>query len=71
MGEIKDRLNDALCATKCAVEEGIVAGGGTALLRASLVLDGLKGELANFDQQVTNHTIAFKFNNTHRSVCPS
>jgi len=50
VGEIKDRLNDALNATKAALEEGIVSGGGTALLRASKKLDGLK--LDNFDQQV-------------------
>merc|ERR1712136_588052 len=49
-GEIKDRLNDALNATKAALEEGIVAGGGAALLRASKKLDGLK--LDNFEQQV-------------------
>jgi len=50
VGEIKDRLNDALNATKAALEEGIVAGGGAALLRASKKLDGLK--LDNFEQQV-------------------
>lgn len=63
VGEIKDRLNDALCATKCAVEEGIVPGGGSALLFASRVLepllvDGAKPADAvgpfpeNFDQKV-------------------
>ena len=45
--EKKDRIDDALNATRAAVEEGIVPGGGTALLRASIVLD-LKG--ANDDQ---------------------
>lgn len=35
VGEIKDRINDALCATRAAVEEGIVVGGGCALLYAS------------------------------------
>lgn len=50
VGEVKDRLNDALCATKCAVEEGIVPGGGSALLYASRVLEGL--EVDNFDQRV-------------------
>ncbi|WP_276121176.1 MULTISPECIES: chaperonin GroEL [Pararhizobium] len=45
--EKKDRIDDALNATRAAVEEGIVPGGGTALLRASIVLD-LKGE--NDDQ---------------------
>jgi chaperonin GroEL len=50
VNEIKDRLNDALCATKAALEEGIVPGGGTALLYASKKLEGLK--LDNLDQQV-------------------
>jgi chaperonin GroEL len=50
VGEVKDRLNDALNATKCALEEGIVPGGGTALLLATKKLDGLK--LDNLDQQV-------------------
>jgi chaperonin GroEL len=45
--EKKDRIDDALNATRAAVEEGIVPGGGTALLRASIVLD-VKGE--NDDQ---------------------
>ncbi|MBA3949252.1 MAG: chaperonin GroEL [Acidobacteria bacterium] len=42
MKEKKARVEDAMHATKAAVEEGIVPGGGTALLRASKVLDGLK-----------------------------
>jgi chaperonin GroEL len=46
--ERKDRVDDALHATRAAVEEGIVPGGGTALLYASKVLDGLTG--ANDDQ---------------------
>ena len=46
--ERKDRVDDALHATRAAVEEGIVPGGGTALLYATKVLDGLKG--ANDDQ---------------------
>jgi len=52
VGEIKDRLNDALCATKCAVEEGIVPGGGSALLYASRGLASLESSLSNFDQKV-------------------
>ncbi|MES2712832.1 MAG: chaperonin GroEL, partial [Pseudomonadota bacterium] len=48
--ERKDRVDDALHATRAAVEEGIVPGGGVALLRASLKLAGLKG--SNNDQQV-------------------
>ncbi len=46
--EKKDRVDDALNATRAAVEEGIVPGGGTALLHATKVLDGLTG--ANDDQ---------------------
>lgn len=42
MKEKKDRVDDALHATRAAVEEGIVAGGGVALLRAQKSLDGLK-----------------------------
>ncbi len=41
--ERKDRVDDALHATRAAVEEGIVPGGGTALLYATKVLDGLSG----------------------------
>jgi len=48
MKEKKDRVDDALHATRAAVEEGIVPGGGVALLRARRSLDGLRG--ANPDQ---------------------
>lgn len=48
MKEKKDRVDDALHATRAAVEEGIVAGGGVALIRAINSLDKLKGE--NEDQ---------------------
>ncbi|HEX7812229.1 MAG TPA: chaperonin GroEL [Burkholderiales bacterium] len=48
MKEKKDRVDDALHATRAAVEEGIVAGGGVALLRARSAISGLKG--ANHDQ---------------------
>ena len=48
--ERKDRVEDAMNATRAAVEEGIVPGGGTALLRAIKALDGVKG--ANDDQRV-------------------
>jgi len=43
MKEKKDRVDDALHATRAAVEEGIVAGGGVALLRAGKVLDNMSG----------------------------
>jgi len=48
--EKKDRVDDALHATRAAVEEGIVAGGGTALLYATRALKDLEGE--NSDQNV-------------------
>ncbi|MDO8409346.1 MAG: chaperonin GroEL [Phenylobacterium sp.] len=47
--ERKDRVDDALNATRAAVEEGIVPGGGVALLKASKILDGFKGD--NDDQE--------------------
>ena len=47
--ERKDRVDDALHATRAAVEEGILPGGGIALLRSLKALDGLKA--ANDDQQ--------------------
>ncbi|EQC44766.1 chaperonin GroEL [Bacteriovorax sp. Seq25_V] len=43
MKEKKDRVEDALNATRAAVEEGIVVGGGSALVKAANVLEGLKG----------------------------
>jgi chaperonin GroEL len=46
--ERKDRVDDALNATRAAVQEGIVVGGGVALIQAGKKLDGLKG--ANSDQ---------------------
>jgi chaperonin GroEL len=48
--ERKDRVDDAMHATRAAVEEGIVAGGGVALLRSTKVLEGLKP--VNDDQRV-------------------
>ena len=47
MKEKKDRVDDALCATRAAIEEGIVAGGGVAYIRAISSLDKLKGENAD------------------------
>ncbi|WP_185853183.1 chaperonin GroEL [Blattabacterium cuenoti] len=49
MKEKKDRVDDALNATRAAVEEGIVAGGGVALVRAVNSLDNLRGENADQD----------------------
>ncbi|GMM36551.1 chaperone ATPase [Saccharomycopsis crataegensis] len=50
VGEKKDRYDDALNATRAAVQDGILPGGGTALLKASLTLTDLKVD--NFDQQL-------------------
>ena len=47
--EVKHRVEDALSATKAAVQEGIVVGGGTALIRALVALQGLEGST---DEQV-------------------
>ena len=44
MKEKKDRVEDALSATRAAIEEGTVPGGGTAYIRAIAALEGLKGE---------------------------
>lgn len=50
VAEKKDRYDDSLNATRAAVEEGILPGGGTALLKASRVLDEVKTD--NFDQKL-------------------
>ena len=49
MKEKKDRVDDALCATRAAIEEGVVAGGGTTYIRAQEALASLKGD--NADEQ--------------------
>ena len=49
MKEKKDRVDDALCATRAAMEEGVVAGGGTTYIRALSALKDLKGD--NADEQ--------------------
>ena len=45
--EKKDRCDDALCATRAAIEEGIVTGGGVAYIRAQKTLEGMKGDNAD------------------------
>ena len=47
MKEKNDRVDDALCATRAAIEEGIVPGGGVAYIRAIDVLEGFKGDNAD------------------------
>ena len=49
MKEKKDRVDDALCATRAAMEEGVVVGGGTTYIRAQKTLENLKGD--NADEQ--------------------
>jgi chaperonin GroEL len=55
MKEKKDRVDDALHATRAAVEEGIVPGGGVSLIRAIASLDGLEGE--NDDETTGMHIV--------------
>ena len=55
MKEKKDRVDDALCATRAAIEEGIVAGGGVAYIRAIDALEGLQGE--NADETTGIHIV--------------
>ena len=50
MKEKKDRVDDALCATRAAIEEGVVAGGSTTYIRALDFLENIKGD--NQDEQV-------------------
>ena len=56
MKEKKDRVEDALSATRAAVEEGIVPGGGVAYIRAAEALKGLKGD--NEDETTGIHIVA-------------
>lgn len=50
VGEKKDRVQDALCSTRAAVEEGVVVGGGTALLRCTSAVEEIA--FANHDQEL-------------------
>jgi chaperonin GroEL len=65
--ERKDRVDDALHATRAAVEEGIVAGGGVALLYAASALDKLKGD--NEDQKVGIKIIQKALQAPVRQIC--
>ena len=49
MKEKKDRVDDALCATRAAIEEGIIPGGGVAYIRAQEAIVALKGDNADED----------------------
>lgn len=67
MKEKKDRVDDALHATRAAVEEGIVAGGGVAFIRATESLAGLKGE--NEDEQIGIDIIKRAIEEPLRQIC--
>ena len=56
MKEKKDRVDDALCATRAAIEEGVVVGGGTTYIRAQEALKELKG--GNADEQTGINIVA-------------
>ena len=56
MKEKKDRVDDALCATRAAIEEGVVAGGGTTYIRALDTLQNVKGD--NADEQTGINIVA-------------
>ncbi|MGS2764192.1 chaperonin GroEL [Sinomicrobium sp. M5D2P9] len=66
MKEKKDRVDDALHATRAAVEEGIVAGGGVALVRAKAVLD--KVEPANADEETGVQIVARAIESPLRTI---
>jgi chaperonin GroEL len=65
--ERKDRVDDAMHATRAAVEEGILPGGGVALLRASKVLDKLKAQ--NGDQRVGIQIVRKAISAPARQIC--
>jgi len=67
MKEKKDRVDDALHATRAAVEEGIVAGGGVAFIRATDALKGLKG--ANEDETIGIEIIRRAIEEPLRQIC--
>jgi chaperonin GroEL len=67
MKEKKDRVDDALHATRAAVEEGIVAGGGVAFIRAIEALEGLKG--ANEDETTGIQIIKRSIEEPLRQIC--
>jgi chaperonin GroEL len=67
MKEKKDRVEDALNATRAAVEEGIIPGGGVAFIRATAALKGLKGE--NDDETTGINIIARAIEEPIRMIC--
>lgn len=67
MKEKKDRVDDALAATRAAIEEGVVPGGGIALIRSLSALDNLKGE--NEDETVGIQIIKRAIEEPLRQIC--
>jgi chaperonin GroEL len=67
MKEKKDRVDDALHATRAAVEEGIVAGGGVAFIRAIEALEGMKG--ANDDETTGIAIVKRAIEEPLRQIC--
>jgi chaperonin GroEL len=67
MKEKKDRVDDALHATRAAVEEGIVAGGGVAFIRAIAALEGMKG--ANEDETTGIAIVKRAIEEPLRQIC--
>ncbi|WP_294618810.1 chaperonin GroEL [uncultured Bacteroides sp.] len=67
MKEKKDRVDDALRATRAAIEEGIVAGGGVAYIRALEALEGLTGD--NADETTGIHIIQRAIEEPLRQIC--
>lgn len=65
--EKKDRCDDALCATRAAVEEGIVTGGGVAYIRAQQSLEGLAGE--NADENTGIQIVRRAIEEPLRQIC--
>ena len=65
--EKKDRCDDALCATRAAIEEGIVTGGGVAYIRAQKALEGLKGD--NADENTGIAIVRRAFEEPLRQIC--
>ncbi|MBR4651326.1 MAG: chaperonin GroEL [Prevotella sp.] len=67
MKEKKDRVDDALCATRAAIEEGVVAGGGTTYIRALAALTDVKGD--NADEQTGINIIKKAIESPLRQIC--
>ena len=67
MKEKKDRVDDALCATRAAIEEGVVAGGGTTYIRALSALENLTGD--NQDEQTGIAIVKRAIEEPLRQIC--